>query len=71
MTRAEKFALAKAFHSSSMSGYPPQSQAWITQQYNAILNAVVSLFPSDDERRQFRAIVAWDNWLPDNPFRDD
>lgn len=71
MTAAEKFALARAFHDGQMYGYPVQAQAWITQQFDICLAAVCDVLRTEYERRQFRAIVARDNWLKENPFRDD
>lgn len=71
MTAAEKFALARGFHDGVMSGRPPQAQAWITQQFDICVNAVCEVLRTEYDRRQFRALVARDNWLKENPFRDD
>lgn len=73
MTAAEKFALAREIHDAAMNtGYPPNAQAWITQQFDCCVNAIVqAVLPLDADRRQFRALVARDNWLRENPFRDD
>lgn len=73
MTGAEKFALARGMHDAAMlTGKPPQAQAWIRQQFDCCVNAIVdALLPLDADRRQFRALVARDNWLRENPFNDD
>lgn len=72
MTGAEKFALAKAFHDNAMTGYPPQSQAWVRQQFTALLNGVIDeLRLRDSDARNMRALAERDNWLRENPFRDD
>lgn len=73
MTGKEKFALAKALHDAQMTGYPPQAQAWIRQQYTCIANGIVEeLRLSDSDARRLRALMDQDNWTTqDNPFRDD
>lgn len=74
MTAHEKFRLAKGLWAAQMpyDKYAPQIRAWLQQQYNICVNAVVETLETEADRQQFRHIVARDNFLEhDNPFKDD
>lgn len=73
MTAVEKFALAKAFHDNAMSGYAPQAQSWIRQQFDCCMRAVLDVVCKNSfERHFFEWLVRQDNWIAqDNPFKDD
>lgn len=73
MTAKEKLALVKALRDARMPRtYPVQSQAWIDQQFNCCVNAILFITCATlDEMHQFRTLVDRDNFIAqDNPFRD-
>lgn len=75
MTRVEKLKLCKALYDAQMpwERLAPQVRATVRQQYDCIVNALLTeLVPDELERRQVRGIINMDNWLArDNPFKDD
>lgn len=73
MTAIEKFALAKAFHDNAMTGFPPQAQSWVRQQFDTCTRAVMDVVCHRfEEFHDFERLVRQDNWIArDNPFKDD
>ncbi len=68
MTAVEKFAVCKALFDSQVSYSAPL----VVHQYRMTVNAVAgAVCPSPAENRAFRDLCERDNWLNDNPFRDD
>lgn len=68
MTAVEKFSICRALFESQTHYSAPL----VVHQHQMCVNAVADVVCATlDEQQSFRRLCGKDNWIEDNPFRDD